>query len=254
MRSQLLWKPGLACERLAHKFRQWRRLKKLRGTVAQSLRDLHIDSLELLEVASPLGIRCIYDIGANVGAWSLLAKAVIPGATVEAFEPLDQHCERFRRELDGVKGVRLHTVALGPQNTTAKLRVTNHSDSSSLLSLTNAGHTGLGVQEVEQVPALVRRLDDYRVESGLPLPDLIKLDVQGYEIEVLKGAPECLCSVKAVIAEVSFIEYYQGQCLFHDVVGYMAARGLFVSAFGVNTPTGSPANQTDVLFTRRTRS
>jgi FkbM family methyltransferase len=254
MRLELLYNPRLLCERFAIESLRWRRLKKLHGTVAQSLSLGHIDSLELLEIARPLGIRSIYDIGANVGTWSLLAKAVIPEAGVEAFEPLARHCEAFGRALQGAGGVRLHKVALGPENTTATLRVTDFSDASSLLPLAEASRSQFGLKEVEQVSSLVRRLDDYRIESGLPLPDLLKLDVQGYELEVLKGAAECLRSVKAVITEVSFSEYYQGQCFFHEVVEFLAGRGLFVTALGVNTPTGSPVNQTDVLFTRPARS
>src|SRR6185295_19143894 len=112
----------------------------------------------------------------------------------------------------------------------------------------DASRVDFQLEEVDQLQIEVRRLDDYRADRGLPLPDLIKLDVQGYELEVLKGAPECLGAVKAVLTEVSFLEYYHGQCLFHEVVAYLAGFDLLVAAFGVNTPTGTVVNQTDVLF------
>jgi FkbM family methyltransferase len=248
---ELFYNPRLLCERLAIASMRQRRLAKLRNTPARKLSLGHIDSLELLEIAKPLGIRSICDVGANVGTWTLLAKAVIPEATVEAFEPLPKHHIGFQNNLQEVPGVKLHRLALGPENTTASLRVTDFSDASSLLPLAEASRLQFGLKEVETVPTTVRRLDDYRQENSLPLPDLIKLDVQGYELEVLKGAPECLRAAKAVITEVSFINYYKGQCLFHDLVNFLAEFDLFVAAFGINTPTAAIVNQTDVIFLRR---
>jgi hypothetical protein len=54
-----------------------------------------------------------------------------------------------------------------------------------------------------------------------------------------------------VISEVSFLEYYEGQCLFHELTAWLAERQFFVHAFGINTPLGEPAGQTDVLYMRR---
>ena len=119
-----------------------------------------------------------------------------------------------------------------------------------MLPPVQASKSLFGVQEVDQFHTRVWRLDDYRNAYQLPLPDLIKLDVQGFEVEVLQGAGECLRSAKGVLSEVSFIEYYEGQCLFHDVVGQLAEFGLFVRAFGFNTVLGSAVGQTDVLFLR----
>jgi FkbM family methyltransferase len=251
MRLELFYKPRLLCERLAKESLRRRRLSKLCNTPAWNLSIGHIDSLELLEIAKPLGIRSIYDVGANVGTWALLAKALIPEAKVEAFEPLPKHHTDFQNNLRGISGVALHRIALGSENTTANLRITNSSDNSSMLPLAEASHAHFGLKEVASVPTTVRKLDDYRRENDVLMPDLIKLDVQGYELEVLKGANECVRSTKSVITEVSFIKYYQGQCLFHDLVGYFAHFGLFVAAFGINTPSASIVNQTDVLFLRR---
>jgi hypothetical protein len=76
------------------------------------------------------------------------------------------------------------------------------------------------------------------------------LDIQGYELEALRGAPECLAAARAVIAEVSFIAYYDQQCLFHDLVHHLAQAGLFLTALAFGTPTGRRLGQTDALFMR----
>ncbi len=251
MRFELLYNPGLLCERLGYKAQQRRRLKKLRHTPARNLAVGHIESLELLECTRVVGIKVIYDVGANVGTWSLLARSVIPEASIEAFEPIPKHHISFNRILRGVEGVNLHPLALGSQNTSAVLRVTDFSDASSFLPLAEASRTQFGVKEVEQLETQMRRLDDYRLEQKMAFPDLIKLDVQGYELEILKGASECLRAAKAVVVEVSFIEYYRGQCLFHDVVEFLAQFGLLLTALGVHTRLGTEMHQTDALFLRR---
>ena len=248
MRLELLWNLRLLCERLAVESQRRRRLGRLRNTPASGLSLGHIDSLELLEIARCSGIKVIYDIGANVGSWTLLAKAVIPRATFEAFEPLPKHHQGFTRNCRKLAGVNLHRIALGSQNTSASLHVTDFSDAYSFLPLTNASRELFGLTEVDQVPTPVRRLDDYRAEMNLPMPDLIKLDVQGFELEVLKGAPSVLKSVKALIVEVGFVELYEHQCMFPEVCGFLNQHNFRIHAFGVTTPLGKPLVQADALF------
>ena len=245
-----MFDPLALCERLAATVRQRRRVRKLRGTVARHLSAGHIDSLELIEIAATGGISAIYDIGASTGTWTLLAKAICPRATIDAFEPLKQHQREFRSNLAGIDGVCLHPFALGATETVHPMRVTNCPDASSLLPLADASRAHFGLSEERALDVQICALDEYRVQHGLPLPDLLKLDVQGYELEVLKGATATLPAAKALIIEVSFIEYYSGQVLFHEIVEFLAGQGLFVAALGSQTPRARTLGQADVLFLR----
>jgi hypothetical protein len=49
---------------------------------------------------------------------------------------------------------------------------------------------------------------------------------------------------------VSFVAYYEGQCLFHELVQHLAGAGLYLTALSATTPTGRPLGQTDALFMR----
>lgn len=248
MRPELFYNPRLLCERLAVESINRRRIARLRNTPAKGLSLGHIDSLELLDLVDPANVKVIYDIGANVGTWALLAKAVIPNAQVHAFEPLPKHQEGFVHNVAYLEHVTLHRIALGSENKLATLHVTDFSDASSVLPSAAANQLHFGTREVEQVPVQLHRLDDYRMAQQLGWPDLIKLDVQGYELEALKGGQDCLSSAKAVVVEVSFVEFYEGQALFEDVVRFMAENGFRLHAFSTTTPLGKPIYQTDVLF------
>lgn len=59
-----------------------------------------------------------------------------------------------------------------------------------------------------------------------------------YELEALRGGPECLTSAKAVIAGVSVIEYYEGQCLFRNIVSYLAQFGALHARMWSKCATG----------------
>jgi FkbM family methyltransferase len=245
VRAELIWSPRLLCERIADASRRGRRLSRLRGSVAGHLQAGHIESLELLELLRPIALDTIHDIGANVGSWTLLAKAIHPRAHVEAFEPLDEHAETFERRTSKLSGVRLHRVALGSHDGEADMNVADFSDASSLLPLAEESY---GLRAVRQERVAVRRLDDLVGSGEVPPPDLIKLDVQGYELEVLRGARDTLDRARAVIAEVSFVELYQYQCFFHEIVSFMADRRFRLHALGTGTAVGAPLVQTDVLF------
>jgi FkbM family methyltransferase len=250
MRAELFYNPLLLLERIGEWAAERRRIRKLRGTVAAGLTLCHVDSLELLESLKETPPRVIYDIGANVGTWALLAKAIFPTAEVHAFEPLDFHCEKFLQNTSGLQDVHLHQTVLGERKENSVLRVTSNSDSSSLLPLTQTGMQLWHLDTVKEVPVLVERLDDWTSTRNLPAPDLLKLDIQGYEVHALRGAPDCLKHARAVLVEVSFGEFYAGQCRFEELSTLLGAYGYRLHALGHSTQIGRALVQTDALFLR----
>jgi Methyltransferase FkbM domain len=132
------------------------------------------------------------------------------------------------------------------------MHVNNFSDTSSILELTAIGRDEFRLSKVDELALKLRSLDQYVADCCIPFPDVMKLDVQGFELEVLKQAIKVLAHTKAVIAEVSFKEFYAGQCRFEDVVAFMSANEFSVHAFGARTACGKALSQTDVLFLRPT--
>ncbi len=248
MRIELLYSPLLFIERLGQWAAERRRLQKLRGTVAAQLTTGHIDSLELLELLRPLNPQAIFDIGANIGTWTILAKALYPETEIYAFEPLESHCAKFTAATRGLQGVTLHQLALGAMPANLQMNVLNRSDASSLLPMTSECSQHFALKDERTVTVRVERLDDLLRAKTIPQPDVVKLDIQGYELEALRGGEVTLMGAHAILAEVSLIELYKEQCLFHGLAAFLAERGFYVCAFGAATILGRPLLQADVLF------
>jgi len=254
MNLSIFYKPYQLIERLAMEITRRRRLEKLRNKPGAGLKLGHIDSLELLELISrDITLRSalvIYDIGSNVGTWTLLAKSILPEAVIHAFEPLANHVLHFHQNCRTLADVHLHQYCVGNENSTAIINISSFSDSSSLLAATALEFEHFNIKKEKEEQVEIKRLAGLINGQLLPAPDLIKLDIQGFELEALKGLDDWLNTVKYIICEVSFKEYYQGQAQFLDIANYLAAFKFQLFAFGSNTPVGAELNQIDVLFKR----
>ncbi len=96
----------------------------------------------------------------------------------------------------------------------------------------------------------IQRLDDLQLHWKGRANQLLKLDVQGFELNVLKGATETLKSCKYVYAECSDVALYDGQSLRPEVSEFLATNG-FIEAERYNaTYDGGQLIQADYLYTR----
>jgi FkbM family methyltransferase len=142
----------------------------------------------------------LYDVGANVGAYTLLAAVAVPEARVVSFEPGPANFAALcaNVELNAV-GERVIVVplALGDRPGSARL-----AGDGTVPGASPALDSASGSQE--SVTVLVDRLDDIVQRFGLPAPDHLKLDVDGSEPEVLAGAERVLTSggVRSAMVEL----------------------------------------------------
>ena len=209
-------------------------------------------AIEHRTVLAPLALRTVVDVGAHTGQFSLLVRALHPAARIVAFEPLPEAAARFRRVFAGDRNANLHRVAIGPCRGRVTMHVSAAADSSSLLPITALqarrfpGTAERGTVEVDAGP-----LRAFLGPGDLVPPALLKIDVQGYELEVLRASRERLEAFEHVYVEASYEELYAGQALAGEVAAFLDAHGFGEAGrFNlVRSPDGAPV-QADFLFQR----
>lgn len=177
------------------------------------------------------GIRTILDVGANRGQFALFASRRFPEAQIHMFEPVQSAAAVARRV---VPAAILHEIALGDEDGTTTFYVHPDSDQSSVLPIEGASKIHVPVARLDAIP------------FGLESRVLLKLDVQGFEMQVLRGAGGVLDHIDQVLCEMSREGYIRGASNQDLLLKSLKAKGFRPVAAGPLLPYG-----TDVLFSRR---
>jgi hypothetical protein len=132
------------------------------------------------------------------------------------------------------------------------MHVSARIDSSSLRAITGRQTAQFpGTHEVGVAQVTAARLDETLTAADLAAPALLKIDVQGGELEVLRGATGLLPHFDWIYVECSFVEFYAGQALADEVADFLAAAGFWPTVYWrpCRDADGHPA-QADILFVR----
>jgi FkbM family methyltransferase len=195
----------------------------------------------------------VIDVGANRGQFSLVASELFPGCPIVAIEPLPGPAALFRKVLAG-RAV-LHECAVGRSDGEVEIFETSDDDSSSLLEPGAAQlRLSAGSAVVAKRHVKVRTLDDVTSDLG-STNLLLKLDVQGFELEALAGATRLLqTQVRYVYVEASLTELYVGQSLAHEVIRFLDTHEFNLITIANPTVSDGKILQADFLFERQPRS
>jgi FkbM family methyltransferase len=143
------------------------------------------------------------------------------------FEPVKESYEDMCRRLPDSSNIKTFNVALGniPGRVEMYVDSTNKGQSSSILrpKLHLKEHPWVKFTKREFVG--VMRLDD--IEYDRTLYDVMHIDVQGYELEVLKGANKSLAYIDEITVEVNVAELYEGIPMLRDIDEYLNREGFF---------------------------
>jgi FkbM family methyltransferase len=207
----------------------------------------HTNAIRSLEPAT------LIDVGANTGQFSLLAKTIHPNVVIHAFEPLPGAAKKFLKLFAADSSVHLHPVAVGASRGTADLHVSRRADSSSLLAiLPRQSAIFPGTEELCTTRVTVSTVPDTIDVARLSRPVLLKLDIQGFELEALKGLGESIRFVDTIYTEVSFTRLYDQQVLAAELVDWLSRRGFDLSgAYNLVSGPNGESIQADFLFHNR---
>jgi FkbM family methyltransferase len=177
----------------------------------------------------------VYDIGAAKGLVSKCL-AQLPNVTsVQSFEPLPHVYAELQKMTQPYPKVQCHNVALGNETGFLAMNVCSKTDSSSLLPMAKL-HLDQFPDRViaTQTKVISAKLDDYVKQQNLPSPTVLKIDVQGFEKNVISGGKSTISQADYCILEMSFHSLYENSPLFDEIYRLMCDLGFRL--VGVSSP------------------
>jgi FkbM family methyltransferase len=167
----------------------------------------------------------VLDIGAHHGLYTLLSSRLAgPTGRVFAFEPSPRERKALLRhvKLNGCKNVRVQALALGDADKKAELYVVDSAESGCNSLRPPAVTTATSPVSVQVVP-----LDGWLAEQGIERVDFIKLDVEGGELDVLRGAVKLLerAPRPVILAEVQDVRTRAWGYKARETIDYLASEG-----------------------------
>ena len=191
-------------------------------------------------------INTFVDIGANKGQFSLIIHHLFPNSKIIAFEPLPSEFEILKKIFKKKKNIKLFNCAVGKRNKYLNIFQTNKKDSSSFLKPARLQLNYFPETYVKKI-FKVKMVKLNSLPRVFKKPVFLKIDVQGYELEVLKGAN--LKNFKYIYLEGSYAKLYTKQPLIRKITKYLLAKGFKLNGrFNlINDDFGKPL-QADFLF------
>lgn len=170
----------------------------------------------------------VIDVGANEGQTARRVLAEFPLATVYCFEPAPETFNALRRNVADDPRIHLEPVACGSRVGSVDFHVTDNHWCSSVLAPSDLGKRFYGewyrTKQIVKVP--MTTLDTWMADRRVPRVDILKVDAQGYDLEVLRGATRMLASgVKAINCECQFAPEYEGCATFSQIDQFLVSQG-----------------------------
>ena len=200
-------------------------------------------------------IDTVLDIGANTGQFARQIRNDL-GYTkrIISFEPLGSAFEVLKLNSEGDPNWKVINIALGDTETKQEINVAANSYSSSLLDILPSQLKAapesrtIGQEEIE-----VKRLDTIFDDFCKPTDKIyMKLDTQGFEGTVLKGAEVSLKQIDTLHMEMSLLPLFEGELLFHEMCSLMYDKGYLLIAIepGISDQESGQLLQVDGIFHR----
>jgi FkbM family methyltransferase len=224
------------------------------GLECRRTRPLGADPLkDIKKIYGQRPVRVVFDVGANEGQAAMEFTRSFSDATIYSFEPFAPTFELLKQRVKLKTSIVPVNIALGSSHGRQTMYLTEYSCTNSLLPVSDQANRFLGdlMKPTGEVTTETKTLDHYCSEAKVEQIDLLKLDVQGYELKVLEGATNMLRDQKVafILTELNFVSLYEGQAFFHQVYERLQTHGFqLVSLYNENFRSDPVLGWCDGLF------
>ena len=199
-------------------------------------------------------INSIIDVGAHEGNFMIEIIKKIPNMKVISFEPVKSSFKILNKNSEKYHNWKTYPYALGNMEQKTEINLSDYSEANSFLTITNElinFRPELKIIGKEVIHC--KKLDNFFEEIKFcEKPIMLKIDTQGYDLEVLKGAKETLKIIDFLFIEVSTAKVYENQPLFSDIINFVEKENFkvwSVDRLMGNRKTGQTF-QVDILFSK----
>ena len=173
---------------------------------------------------SEIEVKMIFDVGANIGQSASKFINEFPNSKIHSFEPVSNTFQALQKRFGENSNLTIVKTALGEENGTMEIFVPRHSTMASLVK---------PKEFLESEKVTIKTIDTYCQENDISQIDLLKIDAEGYDLKVLKGATSMLQNhaIKLILVELGFDPKDPNHVDFESVKSYLENYGFNV--FGI---------------------
>lgn len=214
-----------------------------------------VEHFDIARYAISSSVDCFIDVGANIGQFSLLLFSINSSIIVHAFEPIPSCFYKLNHLSRHMKNLTCHNVALGSCHTAKKFYIASSVDSSSFFEPTSSQTAIFGTVLANKCMFVQQTSLNHFLHAATFRRGFLKIDVQGYELNVLRGCDNLVNFFEYIYVELSFIELYKEQPLFSEVHNFLEECGYqLVDIKNLCHSSSGGLVQGDFLFKRVDRS
>ena len=168
--------------------------------------DRYLELVYLKKLLVDLDINCVLDVGANRGQFAHELRGIGFEGNIVSFEPVQREFEILSKSFANDPKWSGYQIALGSEEKNMQIHIPKLTVMSSLLEFAN-GENNMECQNIR-----VKRLDEVfqEIMEGVETPRIfLKMDTQGYDLEVFKGSRGCITQILGLESELSIIPLYK---------------------------------------------
>lgn len=207
------------------------------------------------KIINYLGTTLLFDVGANIGLYAHSVRHHGYGGRIISFEPQSKAFSTLKKFAESDNLWEVFNLALGKENRKSQINISSNSVSSSILnSSSNLSKICPEAEYIGTENIEIRRLDDFSGEFRNSNEKIfVKVDTQGFELEVVEGCMNILDKIVGFQLEMSLVELYNGEKTITEIISFMDNIGYRIATIepGWNDPKTGFAMQLDGIFVKK---